>query len=247
MKHYDALSHGQRPLRHFKPMRVVREHPPMANPEDRPFLLTGFERFGQWPLNPSELLVRHFADQTFGANKRLHCEVLPTVYETAGARIRELIRDIRPALVLSLGLSGSRPKICLERFALNIDDVAVADNASIVRAGEAIDPAGPAALKTGADLHDLLKRLLAAGVDAEISNHAGTYVCNHVFYQLLRQLQIQAEPAIGLFVHLPIIEEACAGSDATQSRWRLADLIAAVDLIIDSLLKQSARQLTSAH
>lgn len=210
--------------------------------QTRPFLLTGFEPFGQWSINPSELLVRHFSNQTFGANERLICEVLPTVYGAAGQQISELILKHQPSIVLSLGLSGGRTRICLERFALNIDDVAVADNAANIRRGTPIDPDGPAALKTPAELNLLLQTLRDNDLDAEISNHAGTYVCNHVFYQQLRSLGRLPAASCGLFLHLPMIQEGYAEPAATETLWTLDRLINATTLIIEALIAQRDQQ-----
>ncbi len=211
---------------------------PTAN-HHRPTLVTGFERFDPWPFNPSEQIIRHLAaNAPAAARGELICAVLPTEYQLAGQRLAALIEQHDPAIVLSLGLSGSRDRVCLERFALNIDDVKKPDNANRVRQGEPIDPDGPAALKTNVELPSILAELQAHDIDAEISNHAGTYVCNHVFYQGLRAVAARGNRAGCLFVHIPLPHDGLPAEQQAAYRWELRQLIQAVELTIAQLERQ---------
>lgn len=228
----------------------------MSETIERPFLVTGFETFGEWQVNPSQQVIESLVVQakTAGHTDRL-LQVLPTEYHAAGQRVQELIAEHDPSIVLFLGLSTARAQICLERFALNVDDVESPDNADTVRDGYPIDPDGPLALKTPVALKPLLSRLLDQGIDAVISNHAGTYVCNHVYYQGLRAINHHGNRADCLFVHLPMTQEGLTPEQARLSelirqvdpepttRWSSADLIAAVSLIIDGLIKQRSAAL----
>src|SRR5207253_8283896 len=54
----------------------------------------------------------------------------------------------------------------------------------------------------------------AAGIPAELSNTAGTYVCNHVLYGVLHFLAASGRKARAGFVHLPYSEEQVLESGA---------------------------------
>jgi pyroglutamyl-peptidase len=165
--------------------------------------------------------------------------VLPTAYDKAVKEIVAVIRETRPSLVLGLGVSTSRDKICLERFALNLDDAAIADNIGCFRRGEEIVQGGPAALKTKVDISAILSRLVDAGVRAEISNHGGTFVCNHVYYRVLRRLEQERSRARCLFVHVPMpVVGRAPNQVSSKMRWRMADLQQAVFLILAELVRQ---------
>jgi len=71
-------------------------------------LLTGFEPYGAVEVNPSEQVVRRIAEraQRRGSND-LITEILPTEFVAAGQRIRQLIRKLRPAVVLCVGVAPS--------------------------------------------------------------------------------------------------------------------------------------------
>jgi len=185
-------------------------------------LLTGFDRFGDLPFNPSELTVR-----AMPARAGLVCEILPTEYERAGAIIRERIGALRPDIVLGTGVAAARTSLCLERVALNIDDAEIADNAGALRSGAAIASGGPLALEAIADLPPILARLRAAGIDAVISTHAGTFICNHVFYVALTELQRIGRTARCVFLHLPMRE-------------RVEEFVNAVDVVLVELARQGA-------
>lgn len=203
-------------------------------------LVTGFDRFGDLTFNPSELVAQQLVKSrrsTYG--EALQGRILQTAYVAAANEIEALIRQTQPSIVLGFGVSESRDKICLERFALNLDDAPIQDNAACARGGIEIERGGPAAVKTNVDIAAILRRLVDGGVDAEISNHAGTFVCNHVYYRALRTLEKLRSQALCLFVHVPM-----PATDSTTVRtpssqgWQMTDLQKAASGILDELARQ---------
>ena len=177
-------------------------------------LVTGFGPFPGVPFNSSDALVSgwirnrpdwHFDDLRF--------EVLPTAYEAAGTRVAELLREFRPARALLLGVAGADCGIRMERFALNIDDGAAPDEAGQRRQARSIVAGAPDALRTMLDLEQMHGALIDQGVNAEISNHAGAYVCNHAYYCALHAAAAMMPPCKVLFVHLPRPREGATPGD----------------------------------
>jgi pyroglutamyl-peptidase len=201
-------------------------------------LLTGFESFGDIPRNPVQLIVEalaHDADlRSFRNLGGLSTAILPVEFAAAGERIRALIEATRPDVILMLGVAAKREAISLERIALNLDDsLARPDNAGAMLDGAPIAPDGPLALAATLPLVELCAALAAAGIPAAISNHAGAYVCNHVFYVALHTVARLGLPAACGFIHVPLPAELQpAGSAAGLS---LADLIAGVRQMITFL------------
>jgi pyroglutamyl-peptidase len=153
-------------------------------------LLTGFEPYGVVEVNPSEQVVRRIAARARARGQNnLYTEILPTEFVAAGKRIRQLIRKLRPGAVLCLGVAPSRDKISLERIALNLNDDPLPDNAGRVRAGRRIVPGGPVAYWSTLPLERIRKQLEKRGVPVSYSNHAGTYLCNHVFYVARHEIE----------------------------------------------------------
>ena len=167
-------------------------------------LLTGFEPFGPVRVNPSEQIVQRIAAQARArGDDGLVTEVLPTEFAAAVRRIRQLIRKLRPDAVLCLGVAPQRDKISLERVALNLDDDSLPDNAGRRRAGRRIVPRGPTAYWSTLPLDRFRKQLERRKIPVSYSNHAGAYLCNHVFYVARHEIERLGNHAPCGFVHVP--------------------------------------------
>ncbi|NLZ56398.1 MAG: hypothetical protein GX900_07030 [Clostridiaceae bacterium] len=59
----------------------------------------------------------------------------------------------------------------------------------------------------------IVEAIEAVGVPAQISNSAGTYVCNHVMYRLLHEANTAEMPFLTGFIHVPYCEEQVTGKD----------------------------------
>lgn len=189
-------------------------------------LMTGFEPFYTVGDNPSQRIVAHFATYGSARDDVVICaEALPVVYDGSWARLSALVGQFQPDVVLLLGVAQSRNAINLERFALNMDDASIADNAGDLRQGVPIVAGGPDAYQTTLPITAIYDRLRAAGIPVRLSNHAGTYVCNHIFYAARHHLP-DALPCG--FVHVPAMGDE-------PPALPLSTLIEAVQLCIDVL------------
>src|SRR5690349_6911699 len=103
-------------------------------------LVTGFEPFGEFEVNPSQKVVEALGRSTLQRRAELVTEILPCEFRAAGDRIAALIREVRPEAVVSLGLAASASAVRLERHALNLNDATRPDNAGDLATGRPIDP-----------------------------------------------------------------------------------------------------------
>ena len=108
------------------------------------------------------------------------------------------------SLVLCLGVAAAREQICLERFALNLDDELSPDNAKQVRNGRRIVRGAPLAYETTLPIMRMLAALKKRGIPARISNHAGTYVCNHVFFAARHEIEKTHKKIPCGLIHMPL-------------------------------------------
>jgi pyroglutamyl-peptidase len=167
-------------------------------------LLTGFNRFGDLDVNPSELILESIAGRTRASGRTdLVTEVLPTEYRRAGNRLCELIREFKPRAILGLGAAMGTRTLRLERVALNLDDSNEPDNAGEIARGRSIEPHGPMAYGSSLPLTRMHEALDALGVPAVISNHAGTFLCNHIFYVSRHHVERLGIPCQCGFIHVP--------------------------------------------
>ena len=169
--------------------------------------MTGFDPFGGSDVNPSWQAVHGLHGREVAGHRVIGAE-LPTVFGASIRRLEELMREHRPRLVVCTGQAGGRGAISLERVAINVDDARIPDNAGAKPIDTAIVPDGPAAYFTTLPIKAMLQALLDAGVRAEVSQTAGTFVCNHTFYGLMHLLaQPQWQGVRGGLVHVPWLPE----------------------------------------
>ncbi|HWW05620.1 pyroglutamyl-peptidase I [Collimonas sp.] len=172
-------------------------------------LLTGFEPFEQEPLNPSWEAVRAL-DGWPCEGARVAARQLPCVFGTALQVLDQLIAELKPVLVICVGQAGGRSQLSVERVAINVDDARIADNAGRQPIDQPICNDAPAAYFSTLPIKGLVKAMRAAGIPAEVSQTAGTFVCNHVFYGLMHRLATHAPEVRGGFIHIPYIPSQAA-------------------------------------
>lgn len=167
-------------------------------------IVTGFDPFGGEKINPSIECVKALPEIEGVELIRLE---LPTVFKESAKRLNEVINDVKPDAVLSVGQAGGRAGITMERIAINVDDARIPDNISQQPIDEAIQLDGEAAYFTTLPIKRIVKAIREAGISAEVSNSAGTFVCNHIMYQALFAATKADKPFKAGFMHIPFIPE----------------------------------------
>ena len=167
-------------------------------------IVTGFDPFGGEKINPSIECVKALPEVEGVELIRLE---LPTVFKESAKRLNEVINDVKPDAVLSVGQAGGRAGITMERIAINVDDARIPDNISQQPIDEAIQLDGEAAYFTTLPIKRIVKAIREAGIPAEVSNSAGTFVCNHIMYQALFAATKADKPFKAGFMHIPFIPE----------------------------------------
>ena len=170
-------------------------------------LVTGFEPFDGDALNPSWLIAQSLHGLDLGG-VRVQAEQLPCAFDQAGPALQAALRRHRPRLVLALG-QAARGAIGMERVALNVIDARIADNAGLQPIDVPVLAAAPPAYFSTLPLKAMTAALKAEGLAAEVSNSAGTFVCNQVFFLLMHALRRRAGVRGG-FVHVPMLPEQAA-------------------------------------
>ena len=172
-------------------------------------LLTGFDAFGGDAVNPSWLAVQALHDVVIDGHRVVAAQ-LPTTFAGSGRELLKLLRMHQPVLVVCVGLASGRSALSLERVAINIDDARIADNSGAQPVDVPVVKGGPPAYFSTLPIKAMLQSLTDAGVAAEVSQTAGTFVCNHVFYVLMHALKKQhllssVYNVRGGFVHVPYL------------------------------------------
>jgi pyroglutamyl-peptidase len=203
-------------------------------------LLTGFDPFGGSAVNPSWQAVQALDGRVI-AGHRVTAAQLPTVFGASVARLDQLLQQHQPSLVVCTGQAGGRPAISLERVAINVDDARIADNAGAQPVDTPVAAAGPAAYFTGLPIKAMLQALQREGIAAEVSQTAGTFVCNHVFYGLMHLLaQPQWQGVRGGLIHVPYLPQQGQPSMPLEQIVRGLECAIAVALLTQQDIRKEA-------
>ena len=166
-------------------------------------LITGFEPFGGEESNASWAAVERLPGRIGPWKLEKRC--LPVMYGEAFRVLERQMEALKPDAVICVGQAGGRGAITPERVAVNLRDVRIPDNAGAQPRDEAVDPQGPAAYFSTLPVRRMTEAIQAAGIPAALSLTAGAFVCNDLFYLLMRSLEGSGVP--GGFIHVPAAKD----------------------------------------
>ena len=170
----------------------------------RTVLVTGFTPFGGEGANPSWELVRQLPDTVAGyVVEKLR---VPTEFGKAIDIAAKAIDKLQPQVVLCFGQAGGRSHMSVERVAINVDDARIPDNAGLQLIDQPIRANAPAAYFCTVPVKAMVAGMSRAGVPTEVSNSAGTFVCNHLIYGVLNHIAVQGYATRAGFIHVPFME-----------------------------------------
>ena len=177
-------------------------------------LLTGFEPFNGATINPAWEAVRSFKGWV-AEDYLVEILQLPCVFGLANRVLCGAVDEIKPDIVMCVGQAGGRADLTLERVAINVDDAPIVDNEGQQPVDAPIASDGPAAYFATLPVKAIVGALRERGLKASVSQTAGTFVCNHVFYGLMYHLQGRA--VTGGFIHVPYLPEQAAAIEGAPS------------------------------
>ena len=164
-------------------------------------ILTGFEPFGQENVNPSWEAVKAFPELLEDVEVLKVC--LPVSFQKAMMMLEQAVDDYRPDVVLSIGQAGGRYEIEVERVAINIADSKKPDNDGYQPQERQLRADAPNAYFSNLPLKRLVEAIQDEGIPATISNSAGLYVCNSVFYTAMHLVYSKYPNMQAGFIHVP--------------------------------------------
>jgi pyroglutamyl-peptidase len=204
----------------------------------RRVLVTGFEPFDGETVNPAWEVARRLDGWSCGEHV-VEARLLPCAFAAIRGALHREMATLAPEIVLCLGQAGGRVDISLERVAINVNDARIPDNDGAQPVDLPVEPGGPPAYFTTLPVKSILQRLRQAGLPAQVSNTAGTFVCNHTFY-LLRHLVETSHPGVRRagFIHIPYLPEQAARHPGSASL-ALDSLVAAMRIAIEASIDVS--------
>lgn len=162
----------------------------LKNKTSKKLLLTGFEPFGGIKVNPSADLMTYLAQNGY------QTEILPVSYSLIDEKLAAL--NLKGYDFIGLfGLASGRDCVSFERVALNWIEGELKDNSGLAPTPQMIDQSQPAAIINQLHFQQWFKEFEDLGLNLKISHSAGTYLCNYLYFQVLKVNKNC------VFIHLP--------------------------------------------
>ncbi len=177
------------------------------------FLLTGFEPFTGFAVNPSWEAARAVAARL---SEDVVARLLPVDHQAAARRMAGLLAEVRPEYCLATGLATG------DRFRLEL---------RARRPSALPDAEGPDELRGQWPLDAAEASLLSLGAPVVRSEDAGGYVCETTYWALLRFREEHGYPENALFLHVPAVSE----------RFPVAETARCVEAVVRAALGSASR------
>ncbi len=202
-------------------------------------LVTAFEPFGNYSVNPTQEIVKKLPAKIGKA--KIHTQILPVSFAQTFGVLQKKLQEHVFDYIIMMGLNGSVAHILLEMTAHNHTCAQHTDNDGNVPQAEYILRDAPLSYNTQVPYWELLAHLQAKDFPVRASSSAGTYVCNHTYYQCLHYIETHFLPSKCLFVHVPAtsdmgLEKGMALETEYACMQALIDYLASHSKILKPLL-----------
>ena len=195
--------------------------------------ITGFEPFDGDRQNSSLELIQKLSGEKL-AGACIVTKALPCVFGEALDVLLQEINHVQPNVVICLGQLKGAAEITIERVALNLIDARIPDNKGNQPIDVPVIKRGPVAYWSSLPVKAITNELQRNRIPAKVSQSAGTYVCNSVFYGLMHTLITQNRSIRAGFIHLPALPEQVVGSGLPSMHLDL--LVKAMRIVIQTVL-----------
>jgi len=200
-------------------------------------LVTAFEPFGGDRVNASLEALRRLPTQL--GEIAVATATLPTSYARALPALEAMIERVQPDVVLCVGQASERATLCVERVAINVQDAREADNDGAQPLDAPVIAGGPSAYFATLPVKAVVAALRSAGLAAEVSNSAGTFVCNHAFYGLMHYAARRVPRLRAGFLHVPRLPSQPAGTSGAPGM-ALDDIARGIVFVLEVAARDGA-------
>ncbi|MDO4774381.1 MAG: pyroglutamyl-peptidase I [Aerococcaceae bacterium] len=197
-------------------------------------LVTGFDPFGGEAINPALEAIKRLPTTIAGA--AVEVLEIPTVFHKSAEVVAAKMRNYQPDVVLCIGQAGGRTGLTPERVAINQDDARILDNEGNQPIDVAIQADGQAAYFTTLPIKAMVAAIHQVGLPASVSNSAGTFVCNHIMYQVLYLVDKEFPQTKAGFMHIPFMMEQVVDKP-NQPAMSLTDITRGIEAAITAIVE----------
>ncbi len=197
-------------------------------------LLTGFDPFGGESINPAYEAVKEVKAPEGVELIKLQ---VPTKFSESFQCVKAAMEKEKPDAVICVGQAGGRKAVTPERIAINIMDAETPDNDGFIPTDLPVVSGGENAIFSTLPVKKIVAAIKAAGVPAQLSNSAGTFVCNRLMYGVLNFCKEYYPRTIAGFIHVPFIPQQVEDKPALPSL-PLSQIVTALEAAISCVAEE---------
>lgn len=202
-------------------------------------LVTGFNPFATDKVNPAIEIVKKLPEEIAGA-EIIKLEI-PTEFIKCTEITHQVILEKKPDYILSIGQAGGRFAVTPEKVAINLDDGKMPDNAGYRPLNHKIRKDGQTAYFTEFPVKAIVQAIKNAGLPSYVSTSAGTYVCNHIMYQVQYFIDKEFPNLKAGFIHIPFLPNQVINHPNSPSL-SLIDDIRAITIAIETIINYDGKK-----
>lgn len=202
-------------------------------------LVTAFDPFGGESVNPALEAVKQLPTTIEGA--LIVWAEIPTVFHKSADVLRHKMRQENPDVVLCIGQAGGRTGLTPERVAINQDDARIPDNEGQQPIDMPIKEDGAAAYFSTLPIKAMVDAIHAVDLPASVSNSAGTFVCNHLMYQVLYLVDKEFPHVQAGFMHIPFMMSQVVNRP-NMPAMSLTDITRGIEASISAIVRYAGKE-----
>ena len=194
-------------------------------------LITAFEPYDRWKTNSSWLTLVQLTHR-LPSQPSVTTRLYPVDFSTVRQRLTEDLKA-NYDYALHLGQAPGSGRIQLEAIGLNIGG----SGSQPPDQFRVLVEDGPVAYRSALPLGSWAGKIRASGIPAQVSYHAGTYLCNATLYlscYLAERMSLQTQAA---FVHLPLDPSQTLKEPQDFASLPAATSAAAIELLLDEIAR----------
>lgn len=197
-------------------------------------LITAFEPFDKENINASQEAIQSLHKKKWKEAGLITLSI-PVVRYKSIEMVTAAIKEHKPDIVITTGQAAGRTAITPERVAINIDDFRVPDNQKNQPIDEAIIPQAPLAYFSTLPIKAMVMAMQKKGIPSFVSNSAGTFICNHLFYGVQHYIAKNKLAIRHGFIHVPVLpKQSVNGEKPTMSKVTIVKGLAiAIQAVLD--------------
>ncbi|MDP6933397.1 MAG: peptidase C15 [Myxococcota bacterium] len=196
-------------------------------------LVTAFGPFPGVAVNPTQALAARLAPMSF-EGLPVVCRVLDVSYQRSAEQLLEELAAGWPRFMVHFGVATGSDRVAIETRAINRMTSVHPDVDGRRFEGSPIRSDHPpdAAMFTQVAAQRLVTTLDEQGLPARLSDDAGRYVCNAIYFNALAGIAAAGLALPCIFVHVPPIGADPDPESATDTAWTHERLFQAASQVI---------------